>query len=187
MTNQTDNQQPSLDIDQCRICGENKPLDQFVIVNAVKSRGKKYRSHICIVCNRKGHTERERKRRVCKNDEYRAYCRKWHHTNKAKRKISQRKKYLKLKDEVFKAYGGYMCVCCGETEHTMLNMDHINNDGADHRKKLKLTWSGSMYQWIKDNGFPATFQVLCYNCNLSKHRNGGICAHNIKEGSSTRA
>jgi len=93
-------------------------------------------------------------------------------------KASQRRAYLELKMLVFDGYGGPMCACCGESEILFLSIDHINEDGAEHRRKLgkRYGWSG-FYSWLKQNNFPTGFQVLCHNCNIAKHRNGGICPH----------
>lgn len=77
------------------------------------------------------------------------------------------------KDLVFEAYGGYVCRCCGETEKAFLCVDHINEDGAAHRKVVKR----NMYNWLKRAGFPAGFQILCVNCNWGKYRNKGQCPH----------
>jgi hypothetical protein len=74
---------------------------------------------------------------------------------------------------VFERYGGCRCGCCGETCPTMLTMDHINNDGAEHRRTMKR----SIYHWLEQNNYPKGFQVLCFNCNIAKHVNGGICPH----------
>lgn len=68
----------------------------------------------------------------------------------------------------------------------MLTIDHKNEDGAAFRRKIRSArWSHNFYEWIINNGFPKDLQVLCYNCNLSKHRNGGVCAHTLREGSTT--
>lgn len=79
----------------------------------------------------------------------------------------------KLRDEVFAAYGGYRCKCCGEKTPEFLQIDHINNDGAEHRRILGTT---SIYYWLKKAGFPKGFQVLCANCNYAKARYG-YCPH----------
>lgn len=79
-----------------------------------------------------------------------------------------------LKDVVFEAYGGYICKCCGETEKAFLSLDHINEDGAEHRRALK---GQSIFSWIKQHNFPEGFQILCMNCNCAKHRNHGVCPH----------
>lgn len=84
----------------------------------------------------------------------------------------------KLRQEVFTAYGGTVCCCCGETGSKFLSIDHIDNDGAEMRKSGKQPRGGTaFYQWLRKSGFPKGFQVLCMNCNVGKHRNGGICPH----------
>jgi len=89
----------------------------------------------------------------------------------------------KLKRSILVHYGDNppQCACCGETEIKFLTIDHINNDGAKHRKIFRLNRGGkSLYCWIKRNGFPEGFQVLCYNCNCGRYRNKGICPHKEK-------
>ena len=84
---------------------------------------------------------------------------------------------MKLKIDTFKACGG-KCVCCGETELEFLTIDHVNNDGAQHRRENpKLRGGGALHRWLRDNGYPKEFQVLCCNCNWSKRLGGGICVH----------
>lgn len=34
-----------------------------------------------------------------------------------------------------------------------------------------------IYRWLKDQGFPEGFRVLCHNCNQGRESNGGICPH----------
>lgn len=88
----------------------------------------------------------------------------------------QREYTRKLRDEVFAAYGGYHCNCpgCNVTEPMFLQIDHVNNDGAAHRKAIKA--NGAIYGWLKKHGFPAGFQVLCANCNYAKGFYG-FCPH----------
>ena len=83
-----------------------------------------------------------------------------------------------LRKQVFAAYGGHRCACCGETEPMFLSIDHIDNDGAELRRNGTHGRGGTaFYQWLRKNGFPSGFQVLCMNCNQGKHRNGGVCPH----------
>lgn len=104
-------------------------------------------------------------------------------------------KYSELRDEVFAAYGGYVCACCGETEPLFLTLDHVGNNGNEHRRELAgetkdyRSMTGiATYRALKKAGFPAGYQVLCSNCNHGKHRNGGVCPHQLrKEGSTTIA
>lgn len=87
----------------------------------------------------------------------------------------------KLRHEVFAHYG-MECAACREADFVVLTIDHVLNDGAAHRKSLPQR--SKMYQWLKDHGFPAEFQTLCFNCNYAKHQNGGaVPARRIKPGS----
>lgn len=93
--------------------------------------------------------------------------------------------WAQLRDEVIRAYGGYVCACCEETEPLFLEIDHINNDGAEHRRAMGYKGNGKgasscTLTWLKANGFPGGFQILCANCNKGKARNGGICPHKTK-------
>jgi len=93
----------------------------------------------------------------------------------------ERKKYHKQKNTKYKikcieAYGG-KCKCCSEERMVFLCVDHINNDGNIHRKKLKTRGGSQMYLWLIGNDFPEGFQVLCMNCNHAKRF--GICPHTI--------
>jgi hypothetical protein len=81
----------------------------------------------------------------------------------------------KIRQEALDHYGG-CCTCCGETELVFLTIDHINNDGAEHRRQLGSKGGNSFYYWLRRNSYPDTFQILCWNCNAAKHING-ICPH----------
>jgi hypothetical protein len=84
----------------------------------------------------------------------------------------------RCREQVFAAYGGYKCSCCGETEPMFLSIDHVDNDGAKERKSGLYAGSGSaFYGWLRKNDFPAGYQVLCMNCQIGKHKNGGVCPH----------
>lgn len=74
---------------------------------------------------------------------------------------------------VLKHYGAF-CKCCGEEEKLFLEVDHINNDGAEHRKMIK---GMDICVWLVNNNYPDDFQILCANCNHGKYRNAGICPH----------
>ena len=89
---------------------------------------------------------------------------------------SERARRAKLKDEVFTAYGGYCCTCCGENNKEFLQIDHVNNDGGSHRREIGCVGGSGLYGWLKRNGFPPGFQVLCANCNYAKSMYG-YCPH----------
>jgi hypothetical protein len=72
--------------------------------------------------------------------------------------LELRKKYLCLAQ-----YGG-KCVGCGETHPYRLTFDHVNDDGADERRK-----GVKIYPWLIRNNFPKDIiQCLCWNCQQFK-------------------
>lgn len=92
-----------------------------------------------------------------------------------------RLQHQRNKDAVFEAYGGYKCACCGEEEQSFLSIDHIDNDGHIQRKNKDYSCSGTgFYSWLRKNEFPPNFQVLCMNCQIGKHKNGGVCPHQVR-------
>jgi len=84
---------------------------------------------------------------------------------------------LRLRQEVIAHYGG-RCACCGESNLHFLQIDHIDNDGARHRRADPSAIK--IYSWLKVHNFPSGFQVLCANCNSSKGHYG-FCPHQQKE------
>jgi hypothetical protein len=86
-----------------------------------------------------------------------------------------------LRDRILAHYGN-KCACCGETTAEFLQVDHINNDGAEHRRTLgiklgKCRGAGAhTYRWLVKNNFPPGFQLLCANCNCAKGFYG-CCPH----------
>lgn len=84
-------------------------------------------------------------------------------------------RYLqRLKSRVIAAYGG-QCACCGESEPAFLTIDHVNEDGAKHRREIK---TNRVYSWLEKHDYPQEgFQLLCFNCNCGRRINGGVCPH----------
>lgn len=93
---------------------------------------------------------------------------------------SQRKRLRALnvgiRNEARKRYGS-ACRCCGEENRAFLTIDHINNDGASHRREVGVGMSFLL--WLRKNNFPKGFQTLCFNCNIGRHLNSGICPHRL--------
>jgi 5-methylcytosine-specific restriction endonuclease McrA len=82
-------------------------------------------------------------------------------------RIAGKKRDDKIRELVIKGYGG-KCVCCGNPNTRLLQLDHINNDGASHRREVKIT----MNRWAYINNFPNTLQLLCANCHHAKTHHG---------------
>jgi hypothetical protein len=95
-------------------------------------------------------------------------------------KVMMRERDHQKKLQVLAHYGR-ICQCCSEGREEFLSIDHINGDGAKHRKEIGGNGSG-LYWWLVKNNFPPGFQVLCFNCNISKGL-FGYCPHQ-KENSS---
>lgn len=140
---------------KCCRCKKSKNIDKYNLNSSRKDGIQSF----CIDCQRL-----EWKRRYKKN--------------LAHERERGKTKYRQVRQLVFDYYGA-QCVCCGETEFDFLTIDHVNNDGAKDRFKPYRGGTG-LYYLIKKNNFPNIYQVLCMNCNLSKHLNGGICIHKIK-------
>lgn len=123
--------------------------------------------------------------RDCKSDAFKE----WSEKNKEKLRLKglrrrelhrdelnaqTRSRSARMRDAVFSHYGK-ACTCCGTSHLAFLTIDHIHDDGAQHRKEVG---SGSrLYEWLVKNNFPEGFRTLCYNCNSGRYRNGGICPH----------
>lgn len=145
----------------CITCGKSKPDENYSMCQFCCTRARKYYQ------NRKKKREREGTCIDCASisDTGLIYCR-----NCQKR----REKYRdRVRDQVFNNYGGYICACCGENNPKFLTIDHINNDGAQHRKEIG---SGErFYQWLIKKNFPKEYRVLCMNCNWARRH--GPCPH----------
>ena len=177
----------------CRMCGKTRDEVDFY----------KYHRH-CISCE----TAEVKKCRTCGKEfplkEFlqagrpnRKDCLKCRYANNIEaNRLNARKSHAKYRQLILDHYGR-ICACCGEFRQTMLELDHVDNDGAEHRKSLTEKWKNAwankniggthIYRWIVKNNYPDGFQILCSNCNKSKARNGGICEHKTEllEGATT--
>lgn len=167
---------------ECNVCHLRKDVMDFYSSN-------KYTCKSCA-------NERYRKWLLLPGnaDKKRAYARKAAKIAREKNpeRIFDNKKRseLRLKKEVFSHYSDNgSCSCCGEKNLLFLTIDHTDNDGAKHRRKIigesyNRTKRGDLsgrqfYAWLKKNNYPTDtkLQVLCYNCNYGKVANRGICPH----------
>lgn len=150
---------------RCPRCGETKDASSYYIIDKnTKPRLNTY----CIPCCKELSNERAAKDRTVAT----AYAKKYRE---------------RTRQQVLDAYGN-RCACCGETESLFLTVDHVNGDGAEHRRSLGNTDTKrnglplAVHRDIIKRGFPDDFQILCFNCNCGKERNGGVCPHELRKG-----
>ena len=166
----------------CTKCGETKALFRFY----TSQRSPDGRLAECKECFKK--------RATLRYELNRAHClkvakvyreanrekiinghREYYHHNKGRHRINGYVYHQKLRDDVIEGYGG-SCDCCGETNRIFLTLDHVNNDGAAHKKTLG-SGRGNIYRYARRNHYPNDLRLLCWNCNSGRSVNGGICPH----------
>ena len=142
---------------------------------------------VCSACKVSKLLTEYRKNKAAK-DGLNTYCKpchsenvkQWRLKNPERKREQSRRQAKKLKQQVLDAYNN-ACACCGEDTPEFLSIDHINNDGAEHRRQISGTRTAagvSVYRWLRQKGFPKdNFQLLCYNCNAAKQFFKG-CPHN---------
>lgn len=80
---------------------------------------------------------------------------------------------LRLKLAVLSHYSpeGKLKCCwpgCIVDDIDCLTLDHLNNDGAEDRKKTRKDGGCNTYTLIRKNGYPPGFQTLCGSHQLKK-------------------
>ena len=73
----------------------------------------------------------------------------------------------KIKHEAMSHYsdGEPECAICNIRDIRVLTIDHINGNGSQHRKELKIVGGVKFYHWLRRNGYPEGYRILCFNCN----------------------
>ena len=66
---------------------------------------------------------------------------------------------------------GRVCQHCGSSDD--LTIDHVNEDGAEHRLEIGRG-SINFYRWLVRNDFPNDFQTLCRRCNTRKSQEAAM-------------
>lgn len=184
-------------VKRCRLCGVDKSLSEFYLRHGKPDT----RCKRCVAAYNKTRfdamNEARRARRrslkksgLCvacgKNPVSRPHSGSFCSGCLAYRRENSRKYRSKVRDALFDLYGGRVCNCCGETEDRFLSFDHIHEDGAHQRRLIGSEGASnatlaSLYRHLRDAGFPPILQVLCHNCNMGKHLNGGVCPHEERD------
>ena len=98
---------------------------------------------------------------------------KYRQENKCRINIKSRKYNKQIKMCILSHYSGGVPYCnhCGEKDIRCLSIDHIEGCGSSHRRELKINF----YNWLKQNGMPDGYMVLCFNCQWVKRYINNEC------------
>lgn len=135
---------------------------------------KRKNNNLCVYC---GQSAPKLNRKGCENCLVKKSFINGQYSKKNKDRKGQAR--LLLKYEVIEKYGG-KCNCCGENQILFLTIDHVLNDGNKDRLKLfgrKNPNTTGWYYKLKRENVRNDLQVLCYNCNMGKYLNKGVCPH----------
>jgi hypothetical protein len=140
------NEEIALNIDMdiiCKICNTSKPKSEFYTRQSGPTKGRLVH-------------------RSCKE------C------AKQRQRIIDNTNYAQRRQAVLKYYSGgdVKCACCGEKHQEFLTIDHVDGNGAQHRREI----GENLYRWLVLNNFPPGFRVLCSNCNTALGIYG-VCPH----------
>lgn len=127
-----------------------------------------------LCCFNKNKSKRDGYQEECRDCRsiYRKNWHKKHYTPHPRPRIySDSGENRSLKLEVFTYYcngNSPLCANCNFTDIRALTIDHINDDGAEDRKKTGRRGGDPFYRVLKKSGYPSGYQVLCANCNTIK-------------------
>lgn len=140
----------------CWICKKEKPLIEFAKSKS-KCLGFDYQCDYCKLISsgiRSKQTRQEAKRIVIE-----------HYTNGINRCQNPK-----------------CAVIGGMSDIRTLTVDHIEGNGAKHRKEiLKGTSNKMFYLWLIENNFPEGFRIFCMNCQwIKRYENNEFGGHKKK-------
>jgi len=142
---------------------------------------------IPVLSRQQRYYQRHREERIAYSAEYRRlhpnYKRDYDLRTRDHKRLQSHRYQLRVKHEVLGHYsdGKIVCAWCGFKDDRALSIDHIADDGAEHRLAVlgtKRHAGITFYQWLRKNHFPPGYQVLCMNCQFIK-------ALNVKYGMNT--
>ena len=146
-------------VKRCTACKELKDLVEF----GKDKHRPDGRNIYCKVCNRskqRKYYSENREKELAKQAEKRT---EWNgvKSDKPITRATATNRLIRL--EVLGKLGG-RCKCCGESREEFLSLDHINGGGTKHRAEVGTY----IFRRIRKDPDPSIYQVLCYNCNISR-------------------
>lgn len=121
--------------------------------------------------------QKKREYRESRKEHYQQYTKDYYYSHKEEIKQRRFNQMRKDRNNCLSHYGG-KCECCGETQYEFLVIDHTEGGGNKHRKEINLI---NIVSWLKTNGYPEGFRVLCHNCNMALGIYG-YCPHKKQAG-----
>ncbi len=109
---------------QCNQCKKEKPDSEFYFFREKPKNP-------CKVCA----TKREKIRyHGSYKERSKMITRNWQKEHPERMRELNKASKLRRREKVFNHYGK-KCACCGESIYEFLTIDHINNDGAKHKRE----------------------------------------------------
>jgi len=113
------------------------------------------------------HYNGRKKRNLCKEC-HNKMGRKYYHYSPEISREYHRKQHSEITAKIF-SFLGNKCVHCGIDDKRVLQIDHVNNNGADDKRRFG-SFSTNYRRHVLDrllNG-SKEYQLLCANCNIIK-------------------
>lgn len=138
---------------QCIDCGCNRYFSKYEV-----ARGR-HNTTRCRLCATKEYYKNKPKRT---KEQKAAYMREYYQRRKAELDTYTAEWRERKRVQLIQQLGG-KCGKCGESDPIVLDFDHINDDGAEHRR---ATRKRNVVFLVADP--ERQFQLLCKNCNWRK-------------------
>lgn len=158
----------------CKKCSQEKDIEEFPLYNAKQGK-RRYECNSCQRGRMNSYYEGSKPKRLKgARDRYHANpAAVWSPERKERAYKLARERKQKYLEQVLAMYGP-VCVACGEDTPIFLTIDHIHNDGWEKRKENYREAGIAFYLDILRNGKRHDLEILCFNCNYGKNRNGGV-------------
>lgn len=79
--------------------------------------------------------------------------------------VASRSRIHALKIRLLGLLDGVFCRVCGRDDIDILTVQHKNDDGAEHRRRLGVTGGWQLYSKIIASGQTDGLECLCFSCN----------------------